>query len=123
MNWSKCDEQTDWLDSKTPYGSYCVLAYGAVTIGMDLLTSLQLLDQFLHSFIVTVCHAEMNAIVNKNSFDVKGCTMYTTLSPCNECAKLIVQSGIRKIVYDATRDTKEWKAAAKLFEWAGVECV
>uniref|UniRef100_A0A3Q2GVT5 Deoxycytidylate deaminase n=1 Tax=Equus caballus TaxID=9796 RepID=A0A3Q2GVT5_HORSE len=40
-----------------------------------------------------VCHAELNAIMNKNSADVKGCTMYVALFPCNECAKLIIQTG------------------------------
>ena len=34
-----------------------------------------------------VCHAEINAILNKNSFDVKGCTLYVALFPCNECAR------------------------------------
>ncbi|XP_036156175.1 deoxycytidylate deaminase isoform X2 [Myotis myotis] len=38
-----------------------------------------------------VCHAELNAIMNKNSADVKGCTIYVALFPCNECAKLIIQ--------------------------------
>lgn len=41
----------------------------------------------------TVCHAELNAIMNKNSADVKSCTMYVALFPCNECAKLIIQAG------------------------------
>ncbi|XP_060729281.1 deoxycytidylate deaminase-like [Tachysurus vachellii] len=40
-----------------------------------------------------VCHAELNAIMNKTSVDVKGCTIYVTLFPCNECAKVIIQSG------------------------------
>ncbi|XP_007998550.2 deoxycytidylate deaminase isoform X3 [Chlorocebus sabaeus] len=40
-----------------------------------------------------VCHAELNAIMNKNSTDVKGCSMYVALFPCNECAKLIIQAG------------------------------
>ncbi|CAJ0944407.1 unnamed protein product, partial [Ranitomeya imitator] len=40
-----------------------------------------------------VCHAELNAIMNKNSADVKGCIMYVALFPCNECAKLIIQAG------------------------------
>ncbi|XP_076845658.1 deoxycytidylate deaminase isoform X3 [Brachyhypopomus gauderio] len=39
-----------------------------------------------------VCHAELNAIMNKNSADVKGCSMYVALFPCNECAKLIIQA-------------------------------
>ncbi|CAO2612118.1 Deoxycytidylate deaminase [Lemmus lemmus] len=41
----------------------------------------------------SVCHAELNAIMNKNSADVKGCSMYVALFPCNECAKLIIQAG------------------------------
>lgn len=43
--------------------------------------------------MITVCHAELNAIMNKNSADVKGCIMYVALFPCNECAKLIIQAG------------------------------
>nr|XP_023670516.1 deoxycytidylate deaminase isoform X5 [Paramormyrops kingsleyae] len=39
-----------------------------------------------------VCHAELNAIMNKNSYDVKGCSIYVALFPCNECAKLIIQA-------------------------------
>lgn len=38
-----------------------------------------------------VCHAEMNAIMNKNSASVEGCTIYVALFPCNECAKMIIQ--------------------------------
>lgn len=45
-----------------------------------------------------VCHSELNAILNSKS-DLKGCTLYVTLFPCNECAKAIIQSGIKKIVY------------------------
>lgn len=43
-----------------------------------------------------VCHAELNAIMNKNSADVKGCSMYVALFPCNECAKLIIQAGRKR---------------------------
>ena len=46
-----------------------------------------------------VCHAEMNAIMNKNSESLEGCRIYVTLFPCNECAKLIVQSRIAEVVY------------------------
>ncbi|KAL3871396.1 hypothetical protein ACJMK2_039399 [Sinanodonta woodiana] len=46
-----------------------------------------------------VCHAEMNAIVNKMGVDIQGCTLYTTKYPCNECSKLIIQSGIKKVVF------------------------
>lgn len=46
-----------------------------------------------------VVHAEVNAILNKNSIDVNGCTLYVALFPCNECAKIIIQSRIKEIVY------------------------
>ncbi|XP_034158762.2 deoxycytidylate deaminase [Pangasianodon hypophthalmus] len=70
-----------------------------------------------------VCHAELNAIMNKTSMDVKGCTIYVTLYPCNECAKLIIQSGIKGVVYlsNKHKDYNETKAAVKLFRSAGIE--
>ncbi|XP_077505745.1 deoxycytidylate deaminase-like isoform X2 [Amblyomma americanum] len=45
-----------------------------------------------------VCHAEMNAIFNHHCFKLHCCTLYTTHFPCNECAKMVVQSGIRQVV-------------------------
>eukprot|EP01031_Cornospumella_fuschlensis_P025860 gene25860-31228_t len=56
-------------------------------------------DNELETKYPYVCHAEVNAILNKNSADVKGCTMYVALFPCNECAKVIIQSGIQEVVY------------------------
>ena len=44
-----------------------------------------------------VCHAEMNAITNTTKAELKGATLYVTLFPCNECAKIIIQSGIAKV--------------------------
>ena len=44
-----------------------------------------------------VCHAEMNAILNKNAADVEQCVIYVALFPCNECAKMIIQSGITEV--------------------------
>jgi len=44
-----------------------------------------------------VVHAEMNAILNKNSASVSGARLYVALFPCNECAKIIIQSGIREV--------------------------
>lgn len=46
-----------------------------------------------------VCHAEMNAVMNKNSQSLNGATVYVTMFPCNECAKLLIQSGIKEVVY------------------------
>ncbi len=69
-----------------------------------------------------VCHAELNAILNRNSADLAGCTIYTTLFPCNECAKAIIQSGITEVVFlsDKYRDSDIAAAARTLFRLAGV---
>lgn len=69
-----------------------------------------------------VVHAEVNAIINKNSSSLKDCTIYCVLFPCNECAKLIIQSGITKVVYaeDKYHDEWQWIAARKMFDAAGV---
>ncbi|XP_046576259.1 deoxycytidylate deaminase-like [Haliotis rubra] len=67
-----------------------------------------------------VCHAEMNAVINRFSADLEGCTIYVSLFPCNECAKIIIQSGIKEVVYysDKNNDKEEVKAAKILFEEA-----
>ena len=72
-----------------------------------------------------VCHAELNAILNTNSASLKDCTLYVTLHPCNECAKAIIQSGIKKIVYYENKyaNTDGVKAAAKMFRLSDVEVV
>ena len=64
----------------------------------------------------------MNAILNKNSADVRGCTLYVSLFPCNECAKLVIQSGIREIVFFSDKNhNKTWTVAArKMLDLAGV---
>ncbi|XP_059061067.1 deoxycytidylate deaminase-like isoform X2 [Achroia grisella] len=71
-----------------------------------------------------VCHAEMNAILNKNSSDVKNCTIYVKLFPCNECAKIIIQSGIKEVVYvsDKKAEKIEYKASRRMLQDAGVIC-
>lgn len=48
-------------------------------------------ENFLENKSAYVCHAEMNAILNKIVGSIKGSTIYTVLFPCNECAKLIIQ--------------------------------
>ena len=69
-----------------------------------------------------VCHAELNAILNCHTASVKGCSVYVTLFPCNECAKAIIQSGIKEIVYaeDKYADTDGVKASKIMFDAAGV---
>ena len=77
---------------------------------------------FLDTKYPYVCHAELNAILNRNSADISGCTIYTTLYPCNECAKAIVQSGIAEVVYlsDKHRDSETDEASRRIFALAGV---
>lgn len=70
----------------------------------------------------------MNAILNKNSADVKDCSIYVGLFPCNECAKLIIQSGISEVIYmsdkhamkDETIAAKKMLDAAKVRYWLAV---
>ena len=71
-----------------------------------------------------VVHAELNAILNSTR-DLHGCTLYVSLFPCNECAKAIIQSGIRKIVYedDKYAAADNVIASKKMLNAAGVELV
>ncbi len=71
-----------------------------------------------------VCHAELNAILNNDGGSLKGTTIYVTLFPCNECAKAIIQCGIREVVYwdDKYADTPAVQASKRMFELAGVRC-
>ena len=72
-----------------------------------------------------VCHAEMNAILNfrGNKKDLEGAKVYVDLFPCNECAKLIIQSGIKKVIYlsDKYKNQDNFIASKRLFDACGVE--
>jgi dCMP deaminase len=69
-----------------------------------------------------VVHAEANAILNSTK-DLHGARLYVGLFPCNECAKLIIQTGIVEIIYlsDKYKDNDSTKAARKMFRKAGVQ--
>ena len=71
-----------------------------------------------------VCHAELNAILNNDGGSLKDTIIYVTLFPCNECAKAIIQCGIREVVYwhDKYADTPAVQASKKMFEMAEVVC-
>ena len=62
-------------------------------------------------FSQSVCHAAINAILNKHAESLEGCTLYTTLFPGHEDVKLIIQSGIRKVVYYDKKETVYTKIA------------
>jgi dCMP deaminase len=70
-----------------------------------------------------VVHAELNAILNRNTASLKGATIFVTLFPCNECAKAIIQSGIERVVYYSNKypNSDATMAAFKMFMTAGVE--
>lgn len=69
-----------------------------------------------------VCHAEENAIYNANT-QTHDCKLYCTLFPCNECAKTIIQNGVKEVIYESDKyaETPGVRAAKKLFELAGVK--
>ena len=69
-----------------------------------------------------VIHAELNAILNSRTRDLRGCTIYATLFPCNECTKAIAQSGIKRIIYlsDKYPDADSTKAAKKICDVLGI---
>ncbi|XP_073954593.1 deoxycytidylate deaminase isoform X2 [Choristoneura fumiferana] len=77
----------------------------------------------LDSKYLYVCHAEMNAILNKNAADVKDCSIYVGLFPCNECAKIIIQSGIKEVIYlsDKHAHKPETVASKRMFDAVGVK--
>ena len=64
----------------------------------------------------------MNAILNKNSANCSDCTMYVVLFPCNDCAKILIQSGIKHIVFisDKYKHTNSVMASKRLLDMAGV---
>ncbi len=77
----------------------------------------------LDSKYLYVCHAEFNAILNtRNGSALSGCKIYVTLFPCNECAKAIVQVGIKEVIYldDKYHDSTETTASRKILDMAGV---
>ncbi|PIS42940.1 MAG: cytidine deaminase [Candidatus Kerfeldbacteria bacterium CG08_land_8_20_14_0_20_40_16] len=69
-----------------------------------------------------IVHAEENAIYNANA-KTRGCRIYSTLFPCNECAKTIIQNGITEVIYasDKYNDQEIWKASRRLFDLVGVK--
>lgn len=69
-----------------------------------------------------VCHAELNAILNNRSGQLEGCRIYTTLFPCNECAKALIQAGIKEIIYleDKYAKTDTVIASKMMMKSAGV---
>ncbi len=70
-----------------------------------------------------VCHAELNAILNRSTGSLEGAKLYVTLFPCNECAKAIIQCGIKEIVYgeDKYAGSDSVVASKKMFDMVGIK--
>ena len=70
-----------------------------------------------------VVHAELNAILNANGRDLRGSRVYVALFPCNECAKAIIQSGVKEVVYlsDKYNGTAENTASKRMLDAAGIK--
>ena len=70
-----------------------------------------------------VVHAELNAILNANGRDLRGSRVYVALFPCNECAKAIIQSGVKEVLYlsDKYADSAATKASKRMMDAAGVK--
>ena len=80
---------------------------------------------FINTKYPYVCHAELNAILNYTGTSLKGSKAYVTLFPCNECAKAVIQSGIKEIIYleDKYADTDSVKVSKKMMDMCNVKYI
>ena len=78
-------------------------------------------DDWLESKYPYVVHAEPNAILNA-TVSLDNAKLYVTLFPCNECAKLVIQSGIKEVIYlqDKYHDQLSFVASRRMFDSSGV---
>ena len=81
--------------------------------------------EFLETKYPYVVHAEQNAILNARGKSLEGCSIYVNLFPCHDCARNIIQSGIKKVYYleDKYAETDSIKASKYMFEKAKVQYI
>ena len=79
-------------------------------------------DSPLDTKYVYVTHSELNAILNYRGGSLEGAKIYVSLFPCNECAKAIIQAGIRTVIYDCDKydGTPAVIASKRMFDAAGI---
>ena len=79
-------------------------------------------DPYDNKYFYTT-HSELNAILNYRGGSLEGSKLYVTLFPCNECAKALIQSGIRTVIYaeDGYASTSATRASKRMLRAAGVE--
>ena len=77
----------------------------------------------LESKYYFAAHSELNAILNYRGGSLEGAKIYVSLFPCNECAKAIIQAGIKTIVYDSNKyaNTPAVIASRRMLDAAGVQ--
>ena len=98
------------------------VGYNGMPYGTDDKTApWQRVGSFLETKYAYVVHAELNAILNSTK-ELKGCRLYVSLFPCHECAKAIIQSGIKEIIYedDKYNGTDSDIASKRMLDAAGV---
>ena len=78
-------------------------------------------DPYDNKYFYTA-HSELNAILNYRGGSLEGSKLYVSLFPCNECAKAIIQCGIRTVIYESDKyaDTPSTRASKRMFDAAGV---
>ena len=100
------------------------IGYNGFPIGCsdDLLPWVREADHINKTKYPYVVHAEANAILNSTK-DLKNCRIYVGMFPCNECAKLIIQSGIKEVIYlsDKHIESDSVTASKKMFDMADVK--
>ena len=79
---------------------------------------------FLNTKYAYVCHAELNAILNSHGANLEDSKIYVDLFPCNECAKAIIQAGIKEVIYlsDKYSNTESNIASKRLLYTCNVKC-
>lgn len=77
---------------------------------------------FINTKYAYVVHAELNAILNATG-SLENCSIYVSLFPCNECAKAIIQSGIKEVVYESDKysESDSVKVSKRMFEHSKVK--
>ena len=80
-------------------------------------------DNPLETKYIYTVHSELNAILNYRGGSLDGAKLYVSLFPCNECAKAIIQCGIKEVIYDSNKycDTPSVQASMRMFDAAGVK--
>lgn len=78
---------------------------------------------YLNTKYPYVVHAELNAVMNARGKSLEGCKIYVTLFPCNECTKVIIQSGIKEVYYKENKypDSESVKASVFMLNKANIK--